>query len=53
MGSGCQWAAKDDSGDVLIQIVPKSYHRTPTMADGYKKLPDIGTDGNISPDMGG
>ncbi len=53
MGSGCQWVSKDDDGDVLIQIVPRSYHRKPTMADGYVELPDVGTEGNVTPDMGG
>ena len=53
MGSGCQWLAKDDDGDVLIQIVPKDYHRDPSLADGYRELPDIGVKGNVTPDMGG
>jgi len=52
-GSGCQWISKDDDGDVLIQVVPKSYHRKPTLADGYREVPDVGTEGNVTPDMGG
>lgn len=53
MGSGCQWLAKDGDGDVLIQIVPKDYHQKPSLAEGYKELPDVGTEGNVSPALGG
>lgn len=53
MGTGCQWLAKDGEGSVLLQIVPKSYHRNTYLADGYKKLPDLGVEGNVAPDMGG
>lgn len=53
MGTGCQWVAKDGEGDVMIQIVPKSYHRNPTLADGYARLADLGEQGNVTPDMGG
>lgn len=53
MGSGCQWPAEDGEGSILLQIVPKSYHPDPHLADGYKKLPDLGIDGNVSPAMGG
>ena len=52
MGSGCQWPAKDGEGEIMLQVVPKRYHRNTTMADGYKKLPDLGLEGNVSPDMG-
>lgn len=53
LGTGCQWAAKDGDGGVLIQIVPKSYHPNPTLAPGYKKIPDLGIDGNVAADMDG
>jgi len=53
MGTGCQWLANDNQGNVLLQIVPKSYHRDPHLADGYKKLPDLGVESNVAPDMGG
>ena len=26
MGSGCQWTANDDDGDMMVQIVSASYH---------------------------
>ncbi|HZO56778.1 MAG TPA: hypothetical protein VFB63_28970 [Bryobacteraceae bacterium] len=53
MGSGCQWPAQDDAGDMMVQIVPKSYHEEPKSAKGYKKLPDVGTNGFVSPFMDG
>jgi hypothetical protein len=53
MGSGCMWWATDGEGDVLIQVVPKDYHANPRMAEGYKQLPDLGVEGNVSQAMGG
>lgn len=52
-GSGCQWPAKDDTGDVLIQIAPRAYHPNPKLADGYKALPEFGPEASVVPDMGG
>jgi hypothetical protein len=46
-GSGCQWVAKDDSGDVLIQVVAATYHVAPTGAETYKPLPDVGERGYV------
>jgi hypothetical protein len=53
MGSGCQWAAKDYEGDMLVQIVPASYHSEPTLAKGFLGLPEIGTKAFVVPEMGG
>lgn len=53
MGSGCQWAAKDDDGDMMVQIVSASYHEQPTLAKGYKAMPELGTKGFVVPEMGG
>lgn len=53
MGTGCMWWAADGEGDVLIQVAPKDYHANPYLAEGYKELPDVGTDGNVSQAMGG
>ena len=36
MGSGCQWAAKDYDGDMLVQIVSASYH---SAADARQGIP--------------
>jgi hypothetical protein len=46
-GSGCQWPTKDDTGDVLIQVVGARYHVAPTGAETYKPLPDIGEKGYV------
>ena len=53
MGSGCQWAAKDYDGDMMVQIVGASYHEEPSLAKGYKAMPDLGTKGFVVPEMGG
>ena len=53
MGSGCQWAAKDYEGDMLVQIVPASYHEQPTGAKTYRAMPDLGTKGFVVSEMGG
>ena len=53
MGSGCQWAAKDYDGDMMVQIVPASYHEQPTLAKGYQAMPELGTKGFVVPEMGG
>ena len=53
MGTGCQWLASDDSGDVMVMVIPPDYHTPPSMADGFKELPDIGTKGYVVPEMGG
>jgi hypothetical protein len=53
MGSGCIWYATDGEGDVLIQVAPKDYHSNPSLAEGYKELPGLGTEGNVSPALGG
>ena len=53
MGSGCQWAAKDYEGDMLVQIVSASYHVQPTLAKGFQRLPDVGAEAFVVPEMGG
>ncbi len=53
MGTGCQWPASDDSGDVMVVVIPPDYHTPPTLAEGYKELPDVGTKGYVVPEMGG
>ena len=53
MGSGCQWAAKDYDGDMMVQIVPVSYHEQPTLAKGFQRLPEIGPKAFVVPEMGG
>jgi len=53
MGSGCQWAAKGDGGDVLVQVVPANYFTPPSLAKGYKALTSIGSKAYVVPEMGG
>jgi hypothetical protein len=51
--NGCQWAARDDDGDVMVQIVPSRYYEAATLAKGFRKLPEVGTKGYVVPEMGG
>ena len=53
MGSGCQWAAKDYEGDMMVQVVPASYHEEPKLAKGFQAMPSLGTRGFVVPEMGG
>jgi hypothetical protein len=53
MGTGCQWLAKDQSGDVMVVVVPADYHSAPTLADGYRELPEMGEKAYVAPEMGG
>jgi hypothetical protein len=53
MGTGCQWPASDESGDVMVIVIPPDYHTPPSLADGFKELPDIGANGYVVPEMGG
>jgi len=52
LGTGCQWTS-GENGSVLVQVVPARYHEKPSAAAGYKKLPDIGTQAFVVPDLGG
>jgi hypothetical protein len=53
MGTGCQWTTKGQEGSVLVQVVPARYHEKPSLGPGYKKLPDVGTQAFVIPDMCG
>lgn len=53
MGTGCQWAARNDHGFVMVQIVRAKDHNPTSNAPGYKELPDVGTKGFIVPDNEG
>jgi hypothetical protein len=53
VGTGCQWTTSGQNGSVLVQVVPARYHEKPSGAPGYKKLPDIGTQAFVVPEMGG
>jgi hypothetical protein len=52
-GSGCQWSARDGSGDAMLVVVPANYHEVPSLQDGYKPMPDLGEKGFVAPFMDG
>jgi hypothetical protein len=52
MGTGCQWEASGDAS-AMIQVVPARYHEPHKGAEGFKKLPDVGTRGFVEQSMGG
>ena len=51
--TGCQWAASDGSGHVLVQVVPARYHEPPSHAEGFKKIAGVGREAFVVPQMGG
>ncbi|MEO7691318.1 MAG: hypothetical protein ABIS51_18685 [Sphingomonas sp.] len=53
MGSGCQWTARDGEGDVMVVTVPANYAERPTVAAGFREVPDAGKDGFVVPELGG
>ena len=53
LGNGCQWLAADGSGDVIVAVVPSSYHEPPSAAPGYRVLPDVGVKGFVAPQLDG
>lgn len=53
LGTGCQWLAADGTGDVIIAVVPSSYHEPPSGAPGYKAVAAIGTKGFVAPQLDG
>lgn len=50
---GCQWSAEDGSGDMIVAVVPASYHDPPKRSPGYKALADVGAEGFVAPYMDG
>ncbi|MEO7273280.1 MAG: hypothetical protein ABI211_14885 [Vicinamibacterales bacterium] len=53
LGTGCQWLAADGTGDVIVAVVPSSYHEPPSAAPGYRALADVGVKGFVSPQLDG
>jgi len=53
MGTGCQWTVGGNGGSMLVQVVPAQYHEKPSGAPGYKKLPEIGPQAFVVPELGG
>jgi hypothetical protein len=52
-GFGCQWAVGGGKGAMIVSVLPASYHEPPKSAKGFKKLPDVGMEGFVLPEMGG
>ncbi len=46
-------AGCDGTGDVIVAVVPSSYHEPPRAAPGYRALPDVGSQGFIAPQLDG
>jgi len=53
MGTGCQWVAAEGTGSVMVQVVSASDHNPPSLADGFRNLPDVGKDGFVAPAFSG
>lgn len=53
MGMGCQWTAKDGEGDVMVIAVPANYAEVPSLAGGFRELPELGEKGFVVPELGG
>jgi hypothetical protein len=53
MGSGCQWLVGGGNGDMIVAVVPATYHEQPKGAKGYKSLPDVGMKGFVAPELDG
>ena len=53
MGTGCQWLGRSQNGSAMIQVVPARYHEPHKGAEGFKKLPEVGTQGFVEMSMGG
>jgi hypothetical protein len=53
MGTGCQWDGHSPGDSAMIQVVAARYHEPHKGANGFKKLPDVGTQGFVEMSMGG
>lgn len=42
MGTGCQWPAKDGTGDAMVQVVPAAYYEPHDLAESYKEIAGLG-----------
>ena len=53
LGSACTWDTADDDSFMIVAVVPKSYHEPNRGASGFRKLPDVGTEGFVQQQLGG
>lgn len=50
---GCIWHSNQGETDVMLTVVEARYHAEPKLAEGFRRLADVGERGNIRPEMGG
>ena len=53
MGTACQWDGKSDGDSAMIQVVPARDHEPHKGANGFRKLPGVGTEGFVEMSIGG
>lgn len=53
MGTACQWDGRSQGDSAMIQVVAARDHEPHKGAKGFKRLPDVGTDGFVEMSMGG
>jgi hypothetical protein len=53
MGTACQWDGRSEGDSAMIQVVAARYHEPHKHANGFKQLPDVGTQGFVEMSMGG
>lgn len=53
MGTACQWDGRSQGDSAMIQVVPARDHEPHKGANGFRKLPDVGTEGFVEMSMGG
>jgi hypothetical protein len=53
MGTGCQWNGRSPGDSAMIQVVAARDHEPHKGAKGFRKLPDVGTEGFVEMSMGG
>ena len=53
VAGGCQWLAKDGSGDVIVAAILPVHHEPPKLAGGCQPLAAPGADGFTAPYLGG
>ncbi|HXS77259.1 MAG TPA: hypothetical protein VN753_13860 [Terracidiphilus sp.] len=53
MGTACQWNGRSQGDSAMIQVVAARDHEPHKGAKGFRKLPDVGTEGFVEMSMGG
>jgi hypothetical protein len=50
---GCQWPAKDDTGDMMVTVLSADYHLVPSGAKAFRNLANVGEKGYICREFDG